>query len=447
MQELVQYGAYLVGLLIGLWMLIAGTRNLRAAVAVVCVMAFFSSIASQVETGVSANRTWLYPLQDQRAQLYLVISCVLTVIMASNTRHLRLDRFPVVAGLMLMINVFAGVLDTRDDPADGAMRIGLAILSLGTLAAYVPAMIRGWDDFLPLMRALGMAGVIWVGGSMVQAVLDKSQLLMGTASRFTGLAGNPQGAAVYLGPQSAIILWLMLNDTSRRMRFLWAGVYAVILMMVAWTGSRTGVLLALIGAMFLLRARIGRAVFLLPVLALALVGVGYLVGSLGIELPFDRLTSGEDTRSAAWRGLLDDALHSGLFGGGARGARFVENSFLLGWARYGPIMAILLVVQALAMGISGLKLWRVRGLLPTRVKGLVDLTIAYYLIYLAGAQFEGIIIARIDPNLCYIVIFSCVSLCMQGIARDGGGVEADHEHDSTDWSYGELGPDQPATES
>lgn len=420
MEESIRYIMGALGVFGILALVMAGARNLRAGLAVVTLIVFFSSISTQVEGRghERVGRTWLQLFQANRAELYLAMSCALGMILAANARFMQMTRVSGIAMIMLIINIFAGVLDARSDAAQGAMRVGLAAISITSMALFVTSMVRTWDDLLPLMRALGVSGLMWVGGALVQVLLDKSQMLVNYETRFLGLLGNPQGTAIYLGPQSAITLWLMLNDSKRWTRILWAAVYAVILMLVVWTGSRTGMLMTIMGAMALLRSRFKNAVFLLPVLAVALVGVAYLVDSLGIELPFKRFLEGGDTRSEAWRGLFEDAQRSGVFGLGLEGARFVENSYLYAWVVYGPIMLALLLLQLVVIGTSSFRLWSVRREVPFKVRSMVDLTIAYYAMFFVGAQFEWFILARVDANISYVVIFSCIANAMLAMVRE-----------------------------
>lgn len=388
--------------------LAASARNIRAAVMVVVLVVFSASITTQAAERGFTGVTWLHPLQELRAELYLAFSCVLAIVVLIHTNRINITRVSASAVIMLIINLFAGVLDTRDNVREGAMRVGLAVISIGSMSLFATAMIRTWDDYLPLLRALGVVGVMWVGGSMVQAVLDKSQMLVNYQTRFVGLLGNPQGTAVYLGPQSAILIWLVLNEPSKRLRRLWVIVFAILLMMVIWTGSRTGALLAIVGAAFILRAKLGRAALLLPLLGVASFGVALLVEQMGIVLPFHRLLEGGDTRTQAWTVLLYDALHAGVFGEGAAGVRFVENSFLLGWVVYGPFMFALLLGLVFSLFVMGVRLWKIRKEVPEHIARLIDLILAYSVMLVIAGQFEWFIISRVDANIPFVVLFTCM---------------------------------------
>ena len=62
---------------------------------------------------------------------------------------------------------------------------------------------RGWDDYLHFFRAVGLVGAAWSGACLLQVFLDRSQVVFPGTSRFTGLLGNPQSTAVYIGPMAA----------------------------------------------------------------------------------------------------------------------------------------------------------------------------------------------------------------------------------------------------
>jgi hypothetical protein len=407
-------------------LILAGTMKIRGAALVVTLMVFASSLAPQMAARGYYGQTWLYPVQSLRAELYLAFGVLLALLVAVHAGKVRLNQVPLPTILILIINYFAGVLDTRETIQDGVFRIGLATATLGSLALYCTALFRSWDDFLPMMRAVGLAGLLWIGGSMVQAVLDQSQMLVDYGRRFVGLLGNPQGTAVYLGPMTTILLWLVLNDPARRMRWMWSMAFALVVMMVIWTGSRTGSLMAILGILFLLRARLGRAVILIPILGVGLIVVIYVVDMIGIELPFARLIGGGDTRTDAWKTLIEDALNAGFFGEGWGGARFVENSFLLGAVMYGPLMLVLLLLLIGSLFVLSSKLWRVRKHVPKQIAGLIDLIIAYSVMLFVGGQFEWFIISRVDANLPFIVIFSCMGASILTLVREQAALQDEY---------------------
>ena len=109
-----------------------------------------------------------------------------------------------------------------------------------------------------------------------------------------------------------------------------------------------------------LYSRVGRAILFMPVAVAGLFGLAMLIDSLGIKMPLDRFLEGGDTRSSVWMGLFDDALRTPLFGEGIGGARFVENSYLLGWVMYGPLMLVLLLLLAISVIFLSLRLRLVR---------------------------------------------------------------------------------------
>lgn len=425
---------------------LAGTRNVRAGLLVLVMVILFASMSIQVESRGYTGRTWLYAIQSKRAELYLAASCLLMIVVAVHANLVQIARVPATALIMLLVNMYAGLMDMRENQAEGVMRVGLSVISIGAMAMFSTAVLRTWDDFLPLLRALGLAGILWAGGSLVQAVLDKSQMLVGWQARFVGLLGNPQGTAVYLGPQSAIVLWLVLNDSKRLLRWMWSLLYITLIMFVLWTGSRTGALLAVTGMMFVLRAKLGRAVLLLPIAAIGVVVIGFVVSALEIDLPFARLTEGGDTRTEAWLTLIEDASHAGLFGLGMAGVRFVENSFLMGWVQYGFIMLVILLGLVVAMFVQSLKLWNVRKDVPKHIAQVIDLTLGYYAMLFIGAQFEWHLVSRVDANIPFIVLFGCMGTTILALVRTQQAEMAEREHHGyssgvEDEAYADYGED------
>lgn len=405
----------IAGLVVGITLLVRAARHVGEAGWIIALMLFFSAISPPSAAAGEYGRTWLRPLQDQRSELYFASALLLFLAAVANPESRRLRLFPAAALINLVLQVFAGILDTRILMLDGWARVAMNLITTAGLLMVVPAMLRRWDDYLPFMRRLGAVGVVWAGAVVIQMLLDHRALVVATPSRFVGLLGNPQGAALYLPAQTIIVLWLMLNDPHRNLRWMWALTLAAFLLMVAWTGSRTGLLLTTTGIVSVLYARIGRAVLLLPVTLVGLYGIALLAKGLGVELPLDRLTSTMDTRSDAWNTLLDAALDAPLFGEGS--SSYVENSYLLAWVVYGPLMAALVVLLVVTLFLGSLRALPWRWRVPHAHRSLLDLCAGYGLMYALGAMFEYFVVARIEANVLFVSLLPTVVACMLRLAR------------------------------
>lgn len=402
-------------------------------------MLMASALATHsTETGY-INNTWLRIIQERRAEFYLGLGCLLFVLNIPHLPKFRINTLSAQGLCLLAINLYAGALDMVHMPGtlDGLMRIGLMLITMPAVMVAMGTMLNDWSDFQRAMRGLGFVGAAWVGAVIIQLFIDHRQLILAGTVRFTGLLGNPQATAVFVGPMATILAWLAFNDNDRRMRWFWIASSVAMTVMVLWTGSRTGTLMYLVGLTAVLHTRLGRAVFLLPLAAAGVYGMLQLIESMGISLGLERLTSGLDTRTDAWRMLLEDAMNAPLFGGGGAAARKVENSFLLGMVIYGVFMLALILLLMVINGVQCLRLLNLRRRAPGNVQRLIDVIIAYNLIYFMGAFFEWIVLSRVDGNFVFIMAFGAMTTRLLQIARTEEFSRMDSSPDG--WSAGRYG--------
>lgn len=429
-----------VGGLVVLGLMLGVMRDLSRARWIYAGMVFFSALAPQSERTGWYNQVWLKPLQVYRAELYAGASGLLLLSALLHPGRAGLKRIPPTMMVMMLIGILAGVLDLRTDPADGALRVVLTMLSTIGAAMVLPAILRTWEDMAAFMRALGWVGVAWVSGSVIQMLIDPRQMVMGWDDRFVGLLGNPQGTAVYLAPQATILAWLAFNEPRKAVRWIWILALGSILVLLGWTGSRTGALMTLVGMMSVLYAKLGRAILVLPFVFGGLYGLLLLAERLGIKMPFERLVSTLDTRSDAWSLLLEDAFRSPLLGLGQTGNRAVENSFLYGWVVYGPVMAFLIVVLACVTAYLGLKVWQCRSYVSPQARRLIEVICGYFVMYWIGANFEWYIVARIDANIPFMIGFSCLAASIVQLTR-----EARLADEHAEWEPAPAEPEEGAS--
>lgn len=399
-----------LGLIGGFALLIAFLKNPRVALLVVALMIFAGANAAQDSKGTDLiNTTWLRPFQLRRAEIYLAGGMLLGIGMLVHLNRLGTVLPPIAAVCLWLVNMFAGALDTQHlSPADGVQRIIFASLTLIPLIFLVPALIRNSHDVLQWFRMVGIVGSAWTLACCLQFVRDRSQLVFPGTARFTGLLGNPQATAVYISPMCALMTWLVLNETSKRLRLFWIAITGITIMFLGWTGSRTGALTYMMGLTAVLYSRAGRAVLFLPFVAAGVYGLFSLAQAMGVDLGLDRLTSGKDTRTDVWMMLIEDALRAPLLGMGQNRRGGVENSFLLGWVVYGPGMLLLLLFMLGAASMQGLRLIVARRRLGPLERRMVDFVLGYYAIYFTGAMFEWYIVARLEASIPMFVIFNSV---------------------------------------
>ncbi len=435
-----------VGFLFVLTLLMRVARDLSYARWIVAAMVFFSALATTADKigATFSNNVWIKPLQNLRAEGYAAFAVLLMIAAMFHPHRLTTRGLPAQGWALMTVNLYAGVLEIiKTDPRTGIERLILVVVSMIAMQITLPAILQTSEDFLKLLRALGATGVAWASVVIVQVPLGYGELVMPRTNRFIGLLGNPQGTAVYLAPQIMILVFLVLNETERRLKLLWTASAAFMIILMAWTGSRTGGIMTIFGLMSVLYTRLGKGVFFAPIIAAGFYGLVLLAEALGIDLPLDRFTSATDTRTEVWKLLLDDAINAPLLGTGYVGARAVENSYLLGSVVFGPGMFLLLMVLMFTTCIQVLKLRLVRKNLPPLEQRVADMIAGYVAMYFAGAFFEWYILARLDPNHPFFMVFACLCGSLIHRARDREaygaepGVVYDEEYERLAATYGE----------
>jgi hypothetical protein len=411
-----------VAFLAGMAVLVMMLRNPSAAIMALGLGMFFSALAAQDSSGRYVNATWLRPLQLARAELYLAAGLLMLLGVLVHVGRMQFRHINFQGMVLLSINFFAGMLEMHHrTPLEGLQRIFFSLATIGPVMVMMPSLFAlDAGNIMRSIRAAGLVGVVWTGCTLVQVVIDRNQLVLQDSSRFTGLLGNPQGTAVFLGPMCGILAYLMMNETHRRLRLVWIGTLGIMMLFIVWSGSRTGSLMFLFALMGALYSRAGRAIFLLPVFAGAALGLVQLLEALGVDLGygFKRLTSGTDTRTEIWLVLLEDAINTPLlgFGDGRKGG--VENAYLLGWVIYGPLMLLLLVFYLFYSIFFCFRLLTIRSRLTKSERALADFIIAFNAMYFAGAFFEWFIMSRVDSTHLLIVVFGAAGEYLIRTARE-----------------------------
>ncbi len=346
------------------------------------------------ETKTGYVQTWMVGIQLRRAEFHLAFGIVLSVLMLFQ-RGLSVSMFTFQGVMVLLMGMYAGLLQFvhKDNPMDAVQTVLFYLATVPCLLVIVPQLAKDSDGVFKLIRTIMWVSVLWTFCCSVQYVLDPRKLV-NLQGRFWGMLANAQQAAVLCAPFAVCAIWLLLNDPKKRNKILWIALIAINLLFLAWTGSRTGALMFVVGVTFVLYARIGQAVLLLPAAALMLWGLFTLAVELKIYENLERLVSTENTRTAAWASMWNNALQSPLLGVGFDDAGGSENSYLLGFASYGIVY--FLMTLALLLG-SMFICWRVllgRRFVGRVDRGIIDLFIGCNAMYFAGSFFEGYMLGR-----------------------------------------------------
>lgn len=406
---------------------------------VIAGMLFIASTAAPMDWLGRPERTWLTPIQNIRSYIFGALGVVTYISLLTHLGKLSLHRFSSQIVLLLLIGLYEGLirLVTRDLTA-GTLTIALRLAVVLPAAWLLPALFTSLRNTLTVLRLVGLVAAAWIGASLIQYLRDPSVLTLGGGgSRFQGMLSNPQHAAALLAMTSIVSAWLVLNDPKRRYRLLWTAVAGVGVLLLLWTGSRTGLGMCVVGAAFVFYPKLGSSILFLPFVAGAFyLGLQFITGS-GSEVDFSRLLSTENTRARSWASLLSTAAAHPILGVGTTERNAFEgseNSFLYGIASFGMGMGVLILLLMLVSGVTVLRLWRMRPEMSPLERRLTDLIVAINAMYFAGSVFEGYIIARVGSPLVMLMIAGGMTRALRARLEEGVPDEFEDELQNGDGS-------------
>ncbi len=371
----------------------------------------FGSIGLSLTWNDRVNPTIWLPIQANRTPLYFVCGVAASFACLFQLNRLRGKSISVSAVLLLLIGVYAGAMRLHHVGAsDGLQSVIFCLLTLTPMIFTAAIYIEKPGDLIVLVRSLVLTNIVWVGMVFVQMAVNKQYVMMGNENRFTGLITNPQLAGVLMAFCCVMTLWLLLNETRKYMIPL-IGLLVLDALFLIWTGSRTGLGMAVIGICAIFYSRAGRAIFLLPIAGILLyAGVKMLGSVMDFGMGLDRLTSTKDTRSGAWRKLLQVATDNPFLGVGVEDAESSENSWLYGFASYGIGMLLIQIVFTLVGSVEILKSMLARFRVAPEYRNYLDFLNGIMLMYFAGAVLEGYMISRVSATLSIFMLASVANV-------------------------------------
>jgi hypothetical protein len=381
----------------------------RASLLLVATMLFFASIGFYADFYGFVAKNFLWPIPYYRAEIFAALGLLMYAWILGHWGKIHISNIaPQMVVVILMAFFAALVRMIHNGPVDGGTSIIFTSLTLVPLALALPAALDDEEQWINMLRLLALMSAAYLAASLVQLVVNRSILTRPPANRFTGLSGNPQYVAVTFSVYAVVTAWLLLFDPKKRFRLLWAGLLGAQLIVLAWTGSRTGAGMVVVGACFAFYRRFGKLVLIAPfaLLAAYLFYDIFLAGQ-GVELVTSRLVSTENTREGAWRTQWQQFMASPIIGVGVTETES-ENSYLYAISAFGIGMGLLIGLLILVSGVLCLKLFARRHMLPPHLRSLADLTIAYHALYFAGGFFEGYMVARVGTHIIFMAIFSAI---------------------------------------
>jgi len=384
---------------------------------------------------------WL-TIQSYRSEGYFLFGVLLLGLILIQIWRGSGKGVSAAAWLLVLLSFYAATLRFfHNGPADGLFSIAFVIGTVVPVAMLPRLVIDDFEDFLRILRTVCVVSTGWLAMCAMQFVVNPRHLTTGNENRFLGLLSNPQHAAALAAFTAVVAVWLLLNDSYRRYVLVYAALAGINMILIAWAGSRTGMGMVVVGLSFVLFSRAGRAILLLPIVALLGVVLFKLLGQAeGLGSGLDRLASTENTRSEAWQTLLATGRGAPMIGVGMEDIDRSENSWLYAFAAYGIGAAALSVLATALMVWEMLKLGAKRFGAEVLAKPYIDFVLGFVMMYLAGAVFEGYMIARVGAPSVFIVMVLSMgavlrkNLLSQHPVMHDEGAEYAEEYDDTAYS-------------
>jgi hypothetical protein len=431
-----------LGAIAGLTLLLLSKLNFRWASLLVGAMVFFSAIATAVDFYENPYITIIAPLSDNRSFLYMVCGLGLVAMAVINGDKVSLRDVTPTAWFCFLLSMWGALIQTAHDGLQqGLQSLAFAAATLVPLSIAVGGLIKKWGDWVVPLRCIAFATAIWTALTAYQFYVDRRMVMLGNENRFIGLSANPQHTAAFLACAGNVVLYLALTETVKLLRLLWIAQMGAIVVMLVWTGSRTGLGMMALGAGVILYARIGRVILVMPFVAIAAYVLFKFLSQDLADVNTDRLTSSNDTRTVMWKVLVTQFVENPIIGIGSGRSEASENGYLLGAATYGAGFVFIQIIATFCVAAQAISLWRLRSYLVPKDRALIDLVLGTFLSFFAGGMFEGYFAARIAASIVILVILSVVAGRVTRLIREA----AEQERAAAEW-YEANAELQPATD-
>jgi hypothetical protein len=372
---------------------------------VLTVLLFISTLSFGME---ALQNPLITPLQELRfAAEPLVFTFLMFLVLPSFFSRGAPLRTPFLAAALafwFFEMVYSLHIAISVEAQHGVLAMIIFTVILIVMGFGLPHWIRGLPDVHSLARCMGAVALIFIVGTMAQVAVNRHAIIF--ANRLFAITGNPQHAAFIL---AILLLPICVLVASKRettvMRFVWGATAGADVVMLLWTGSRTGALTALVGIALLFRRRIG------TFLGVGVLGAIFVALFLAIFQPdamsSQRIISTLDTRTGVWSRLLEKFEANPFFG------TMSQNDFTAAESSYLTIAAHTGIV---GLGLLGVVLWFLPGTLRrlARLRTvlhseedliLVDWASAGLLAILVGAFFEGVLLGTLNFMLLSIYFY------------------------------------------
>lgn len=246
--------------------------------------------------------------------------------------------------------------------------------------------------------AVAGCGICFVGCSLFQ--YSMAPYMVQHQGRLFGMTANPNYAAYLLAFTIPSMCYLLI----RRKQGIWVTFSSILFgisvplaaLCLLWTGSRGGMLTAIVSLVVFFHRRLGR--FAIAAAGCVVVGLflaPYFADAFGIV---GRFFGETNTRAAVWQAMLQSIMQNPIFGHISDNANVYsglntgECGLLMSISLFGIVGSIPLWLTFALLGRELLQLYRIRRAIP-ETNDLVDLAMAFWCGLFVASLFEAFILS------------------------------------------------------
>lgn len=395
------------------------------------------------------NNTLFSPLQQVRSSSQFTAVAMLGLLAVATMRFGRPTWSRIAGGIAVSFLFFELYYGVRLVLSEQLLRGGLAIVTFTLIFLAVPMGIgrtlSSPEGIEKLIRTYALVSIPYIVFNLMQYAFSPNYTIV--SGRFAGISGNPQHAAMMFAFLTVTLAWLLSRP---RENWIVLPVFAVMIglsvLLVAWTGSRTGALAGFIGVVLIFRKQ---------AVALVLVG-GFTAGAALLAATivgegqdaFERITSTENTRQQVWMMGLEEFVKTPIFGGlgDPSGANMkviestpIQTLQVLGVSGFVPLLLTYLCIIMSVVRLQAIR--RVR----TDLRAAIDYTTAMWAMVLLMSIFEAIFLGILTFFNLTIYMLAAITAAIIAMGRvDMSETEEEEEwSDTTDHDHHpDDGPDQ-----
>jgi len=196
-----------------------------------------------------------------------------------------------------------------------------------------------------LVKALSILSILLISANVYNFLTGGG--FIPQSPRFFGSTSHPN----FMGVQMAIantVIFSMLFISEVKYRLVYFVVFLCGLYLLLLTGSRTGLVMCLLGGVVFVISAKNRMNYYAVILAVLGIVSLHIFDVYSIDLNFDVYERGEsfNTRAEPWRAMFGAAMENPVFGNG-HFPLDSENSYLRAWAAYGIFYLIVMAAVQL----------------------------------------------------------------------------------------------------